>query len=231
MTEPAQLLAHACGYPWAAAGTCVFSGGELVETPDWDGSGGGQVRDRRPVLAYGANASLGALRRKFGMRATIPIVSGAVVDHDVVYSAHISPYGAVPATLFQVSGVTIPVCVMWVTAGQLDVLHTSEPNYRFVSSCAVTVRLDLGGEVSSPGAYVSRHGALRLDGGAVALEAIAAGGRVLPALGQREVLDVVRRRLGFAGSLADFVAENVAHPELAAERTAQLRADAVPVGA
>ena len=232
MTEPAQLLAHACGYPWAAvAGTCLFSGGELMAMPDWDGPAGAQLRDRQPVLTYGANSSLSALRRKFGTRDTIPIVSGAVADRDVVYSAHISPYGAVPATLFESAGVTAPACVMWVTADQLEVLHASEPNYRFVARSPLTVQLDPGGEVSGPGAYVSRHGALRLDGGPVALEAIAAPGRVLPALGQRAVLDAVRRRLGFAGPLAEFVAENVAHPQLAAERTAQLRADAVAVGA
>src|SRR5687768_9462705 len=100
MTEPAQLLAHACGYPWGPApGSCVFSGGELREIARWDGSQADELRDRRAVLAYGSNASLGALTRKFGVGETIPILRGQVSGCDVVYSAHISPYGAVPATL------------------------------------------------------------------------------------------------------------------------------------
>jgi hypothetical protein len=231
MTEPGQLLSYACGYPWGPApGSCVFAGGELVEMTGWDGPGGPGLRGRQPVLAYGSNASLDALKRKFGARETIPIVSGAVADRDVVYSAHISPYGAIPATLYGSPGTSLPVCVMWLSGDQLDLLHASEPNYRFVRS-RLAVELEPGGQLVGPGAYVSRHGALRLNGQAVALEALAARGRKLPALGQRDVLEAVRRRLGFAGSLESFVAENVAHPQRAAERTAQLRADAVAVGA
>lgn len=228
MTEPAQLLAHACEYPWGPApGSCVFSGGELREVVRWDDSDAEQLHDRCAVLAYGSNASLGALTRKFGAGETILILRGQVTGCDVVYSAHISPYGAVPATLQGASATSVPVGVMWLSPEQLEVLHATEPTYRFVSRAPVTVQLDLGGEVIGPGAYVSRHGALRLDGGAVALEAVPARGRRLRALGQREVLDAVRRRLRFAGSLEEFVTENVTDPPLAARRTARLRADAV----
>ncbi len=77
--------------------------------------------------------------------------------------------------------------------------------------------------------YVSRHGCLTLEGAEVALAAIPARSRRFRAFSQPEVLAAVAARLGLRGELDEFILENVADPELAAQRTRQLRRDARPL--
>ena len=55
---------------------------------------------RTPVLAYGSNAAPEVLSRKLALSdQPVLVVPARLREFDVVYSAHISPYGAVPATL------------------------------------------------------------------------------------------------------------------------------------
>lgn len=56
---------------------------------------------RTPVLAYGANAAPERLRRKFAPYgpAVIPVLRARLHDFDIVHAAHVSSYGAIPATL------------------------------------------------------------------------------------------------------------------------------------
>ena len=77
---------------------------------------------------------------------------------------------------------------------------------------------------------MTKHGCLTIDGEQVAVAGVAAEGRRFPALTAIEAVDAVRRRLAPDRTLEEFVLENVTDPELAAERTAVLRADARPFG-
>lgn len=210
-----DAVARALAYPFGIPrGSYLFAAGRRAE---WDG---GIDPGRRPVLAYGANASPAALAAKLGplaARARIPVVAGGLEGFDVVYSAHVSPYGAVPGTLFPCPGAVASVHTLHVSDAELARLHGTEPNYEFVR---------LGAE--GPHAYVSRHGALRRDGGPVGVAAIPVRGRPWPALDEPGILAAVRDDLAPGAALEDFVAAQATDPEVAAERTRALRATAIP---
>jgi hypothetical protein len=219
MNAVARALAYPFGIP---DGSYVLAGGEPEPLGDE------ALEDRVAVLAYGANAAPAALAAKVGPDARVPVVAGELRDFDVVYSAHISPYGSIPGTLQHAPGAVASVHTVHLTPAQLARVHRSEPNYEFVALKAVDLRLEGGGRADSVAAYVSRHGCLRRDGGHVGVAAIPVEGRTWPALGEAEILAAARDDLAPGEDLYDFVLAHVADPELAARRTAALRATATP---
>ena len=92
-----ELLARAAAYPYPAPLRSFLQVGrrtlDLREAPDLVG--------RRPLLAYGANASPAVLARKLAplSEVPLPVLRAELTDFDVVYSAHIAANGAVPSTL------------------------------------------------------------------------------------------------------------------------------------
>jgi hypothetical protein len=125
--------------------------------------GDGPLPAGAPLLAYGANASPEALSRKLpGSR--VAALAGTLRGYAVVHSAHISPYGAVPATLVPAPGAEEPVHVLLVEGGPAR-LDATEPNYRRVRLHGVDLEVDRLGRLGAVDAYVSRHGPL-VDGGA-----------------------------------------------------------------
>ena len=194
----------------------------------------GSLAARVPVLAYAANRSPEALERKrsrpgFPADTAIVVLRARLRHLDVVYSAHLSAYGSVGATLQRSPGTSAEVSVTLLTEPQLAALGETEPNYTLAELRAVDLELEGGGRLDRVRSYVSRHGCLVLDRAEVALAAIPARGRRLSELTQPEVLDRVAARLGHRGTLDEFILENVADPELAAQRTRQLRRDARPL--
>jgi hypothetical protein len=209
-----RALAYPFGVP---SESYVLEGGRPVT---WDGTVGA---GRRPVLAFGANAAPAALAVKLddlAAGARVPVVAGELRDFDVVYSAHVSPYGAIPGTLLPCPGAVASVHLVHLTDAELARVHRSEPNYDFV-------RLEGAGVH----AYVSKHGALRREGAPVGVAAIPVRGRVWPALDEPAILAAIRDELAPGEPLEDFVAAHVADPELAAQRTRALRATAIPFDA
>jgi hypothetical protein len=189
---------------------------------------------RTPVLAYGANRTPEALERKrshpdFPDAASVVVLRARLRDLDVVNSAHLSPYGSVGATLQRSEGTAVETCLILLTEGQLAALSQTEPNYTLEELRDVTLELEGGGRLDRVLAYVSRHGCLVLDEAEVALAAIAAHRRRFRALTQPEVLAAVAARSGHAGELDEFILANLEDPELAADRTRELRRDARPL--
>jgi hypothetical protein len=168
--------------------------------------------DRHALLAYGSNSSTRALLRKFAGDLHLPVLAGSLDGFDVVYSSHLSAYGSVPVTLHPARGGRIETFVTLVTDDQLVRLAETEFNYALH-------RLDgarfAGPElqVDGPIAFVSRHGALGIEGAPVALRE-----RPQPAM-----LDGVRAYLAPDEALRDFVVRNVRDPERALAFTAQLK--------
>ena len=194
----------------------------------------GDLAARVPVLAYGANRTPEALERKrsrpgFPANTAIVVLRARLRHLDVVYSAHLSAYGSVGATLQRSPGTSAEVSVTLLTEPQLAALGETEPNYTLAELREVDLELEGGGRLDRVRSYVSRHGCLVLDRAEVALAAIPARGRRLSELTQPEVLDRVARHIGRSGALDEFILENVADPQLAAERTRQLRRDARPL--
>jgi len=193
MVDPdgaAAILKRALDYPYAVPErSYLYRDGEANELPgepDLDG--------RSALLAYGANAAPEALARKLASLPGLemPVLRAELDGFDVVYSAHVSPYGAVPATLHECPGTTAPVFVIHPTAEQRHLLTASEPNYDLV-------------EVTGIAAYRSKHGCLQLEGSPLALAAIRSHGRTLPDLDQPAALERVRARLEPQLGLEEFI--------------------------
>ncbi|HET9198929.1 MAG TPA: hypothetical protein VFN92_11830 [Solirubrobacterales bacterium] len=203
-------MRRALAYPYATPDrSYLYRAGEAHELPpDPDLAG------RSPLLSYGANAAPEALARKLAPLPDpeLPVLRAELEGFDVVYSAHVSPYGAVPATLLECPGTTAPVFVLRPTAEQRALLTASEPNYDLV-------------EVEGTAAYRSRHGCLTLDGSPVALAAVRSRGRTLPELDEPAVLERVRAHLEPDLSLEEFVRACVASGGIK-----PLRIDAAPGG-
>lgn len=190
--EPAnEIVKRALAYPFTApTASFIQLGSETFDLP----AAGPDLSGRSPLLAYGANAAPAALAAKLAPlpEVPLPVLRTALAGFDVVYSAHVSFHGAIPATLTPSPGTTAPVFVAHPTAEQLALLSSTEPNYEL-------------GEVDGTPAFLSRHGPLLLDGEPVALAAAASAGRTLLEMTERQVLELARRHFAPEQTLEQFV--------------------------
>jgi hypothetical protein len=137
--------------------------------------------DAVPLLAYGANASPDRLAAKLpGVR--VAALAAELRGWAVVHSAHVSPYGSVPATLVEAEGAVEQVHLLLVA--DLAPLDATEPNYDRVRLTGLDLEADRLGRVGTADAYLSKWGPLLLDGRPVPL-----GSRP-----QAELLALVRER-------------------------------------
>jgi len=181
------------------------------------------LAERAPLLAYGSNGSPEVLGRKLALSADPVLVEPAWLhDFDVVYSAHISPYGAVPATLQRSPGTAVRVAVLHLTPEQLTLLSATEPNYEPSTLEDVHCELADGTVRSELSAYLSGHGCLLVDGSEMALIAVPARDRRFAEMSEPQVLEHVRATLAPEESMDSFVLANAADPALAQERSARL---------
>jgi hypothetical protein len=189
--EAAAILRRALAYPYATPErSYLYRDGEAHELPP----GGPNLADRTPLLSYGANSAPEALARKLAALpgVELPVMRAELDGYDIVYSAHVSPYGAVPATLIESPATTAPVFVPHPTVEQRALLTASEPNYDLV-------------KVNGIAAYRSKHGCLNLDGSPVALAAVRSAGRSLPELDEPTILERVRAHVESDADLETFV--------------------------
>ncbi|HEV2790650.1 MAG TPA: hypothetical protein VGV69_05065 [Solirubrobacterales bacterium] len=207
MVDPAQtaaILKRALAYPYVAPErSYLYLDGEARELP----AAGPDLSARTPLLSYGANAAPEALARKLASLPGVemPVMRAELEGFDVVYSAHVSPYGAVPATLKESPGARTPVFVAYPTPEQRALLTATEPNYDLAALGGISCRIDGGIEATELSAYRSKHGCLSLDGSAVALAAVRAAGRTLPELDEPTVLERVRAHVEPDRDLEGFV--------------------------
>ena len=227
MSDRDEIVERAIDYPYEIPDRSFVQAGErTLELPDEL-----RLEPRIPVLAFGSNAAPEVLVRKFELTEqsdTVPVVRARLSDFDIVYSAHISAYGSIPAAIQVSPGATVSVYVTYLTPEQLQLMSETEPNYTLARLDPVSCRLETGEELTSIASYLSKHGCLSVDGGEVALADVAADGRRFPEWGEREAIEHVRARLGPELTLEDFIAENVADPALARRRTEALRQGAKP---
>ncbi|MDX6674591.1 MAG: hypothetical protein QOH11_2009 [Solirubrobacteraceae bacterium] len=176
------------------------------------------------MVAYGANRSLAGIARKLGTETPSPPVAVAAArldGFDVVYSAHVSPYGAVPATLRPRAGHAVDVHVLFLDDAQVAAIDAYEPNYQRRRLDGLSLRLDDGTTIDAAEAYISLHGCLAIDGADCPIAE----------RDQQTVLALVRDRVAPGQDLDDFILAGIRDPALQASRTAELRSDAIPFGA
>jgi hypothetical protein len=220
-------IAHAKSYPFP-----IPPHGYLFEDGGWRPLDGHVVDrvGRVPVLAAGSNQSPEQLRRKYQNTPGIAIACQRARLHhfDVVYAAHLSAYGSVPATFQASPGTAVTVFVQWLDERALQRMHETEGNYTFDALEDVRVELDGdGGTLTSAFAYSSRVGCFNLRGSCLALAAIPATGRTLPAASQIEALTAVRDRFAPGVPLDDFMAAYFADDAVRRRHSTALGADAL----
>lgn len=202
--EAGEILKRALEYPYAIPHRSFLQvGGRTLELP----AEGVDLSGRTPLLAYGSNAAPAVLARKLAAlpELPLPLLAAELADFDAVYSAHVSAYGSVPATLLPSPATLVPAFVAYPTEEQLRLISATEPNYELTRLAGISCRLRDGGAVTELAAYVSRHGCLSIDGAEVALAEIPARERRLPEMSQPEVLEHVRRRVSPESTLEQFV--------------------------
>ena len=207
-----ELVRRALAYPYdPPTGSFVQIGDQTLSVPpegiDLDG--------RRALLAYGANASPEALTRKLAALppAPIAVLRVALRGWDVVYSAHVTRYGSVPAAVVASPGTVASVHLVFPDDEQLAALAATEGrNYRLEQLVDFTAELEIGGEGPAEiDAFISVHGPVLLDGSPVALAAIPARDRAFPELTTPAMIDRVRAALHPDLSLREFILHHVEH--------------------
>ena len=224
----ADPVAHAKSYPFPAPDHCFLYESGAWRRLDCAFEGDGRV----PVLAAGSNQSPEQIRRKYGHLpdiGPIPAQRGRLADFDVVYAAHLTSYGSVPATFQQSRGTLATVFVLWLTERQLARMHETESNYTYDHLTGIRVALDAGGTLGEAYVYSSKVGCLRHDGGCVSLKEIRAESRRFPALGQIEILEVVRDRLSPGTPLDAFIRAHLDDKALHRARSTALAEGALAV--
>lgn len=220
MSERNDVVERALGYPYGAPSGPFVQLGHQTLSPD-------EIEidreERTPVLAYGSNAAPKVLSRKLALSdQPVLVVPAHLREFDVVYSAHISPYGAIPATLQRSPATEVRVHVIYMTPAQIGVISATEPNYEAELLEGINCQLEDGEELSEVSAYISRHGCLLVDGSEIALAAVTASGRTFAAISEPEAMELVRSSLCPDIDLETFVLANVTDPTLSQARTAQL---------
>jgi hypothetical protein len=207
--EAEAIVERALAYPFPAPeGSYVIEG----RTPRPVRPGDIAVDERHALLAYGSNSSTRALLRKFAGELHLPVLAGVLEGYEVVYSSHLSAYGSLPVTLHPAPGARIETFVTLVDDDQLVTLAETEFNYELRCLDGARFRgpeLDVEGPI----AFVSRHGALGIEGTPVPHRERS----------QTEMLERVRDYLAPGERLEEFVVANVKDPERAVAFTAELK--------
>jgi hypothetical protein len=210
-----EILRRALSYPYAVPErSYLYRDGGAAELP----AVGPDLTGRKALLAYGANAAPEALARKLASLPgeEMPVLRAELPGFDVVYSSHVSLYGAVPATLVESAAAIAPLFVVFPNTEQLRLLTASEHgNYELAELRGLDCRLEGGGALAEALAYLSRRGPLLLDGQPVALAAVGSRGRAFAELDEPAVVERVRAVLAPSLDLEAFVLDCVARGGIA----------------
>jgi hypothetical protein len=205
-----ELVRRALAYPYdPPRGSFVQLGAETLPVPPQEID----VEGRRALLAYGSNASPEALTRKLAHLEPrpIPVLRVSLGGWDVVYSAHVTRYGSVPAAVVPSPGTVASVHLVFPDDEQLQALAATEgQNYRLEQLADFTAEYEIGGEGPVEiDAFIGVHGPLLVDGAPVALAAIPARDRVFPELTTPAMIDRVRAAITPDLTVEEFILHHV----------------------
>lgn len=202
-------IEHARAYPFA-----VPSHSYVLDENGWhELDHDFETEGRHAVIASGSNASPDRLAAKFEtLDAPVYVTQAVLKDFDAVYSAHITSYGSIPATLAHAPGVEADVFVTWLTDDQLERMHETEAlgqNYNYVRLDGIDLRLNDGETLDSAHAYISNWGCLNRGEKPIALKELTAQNRIWTAMTQTEVLDYVQSLFKSDAKADDFVQKHI----------------------
>ena len=229
----AELLRLAKSYPYEAPRASYLFAQGTARPLNTHGHDRRLFDGRVPVIAHGSNRAPAQLARKYGPAAEIPVSLGWLAAHDVVYSAHMTRYGAIASTLRHAPGVKARGAITWLDPGQLKRMHETEGSetYRFGYLRRIELHLEdgSGARLTEAGVYLGQKGCLAHEAGPVGLAAVTAEGRPHKALHQEAALDLVRARHRPAMTLDQMILEAVADRERRQALVRDMGAHALPV--
>ena len=194
--------------------------GELVSAlyPDGRAAHEEWLEERVIVLAHGSNSAPERLLQKFpggdGLPEIVPVLKARIDDWAVVYAAALSGYASIPATLEPVKEASAEVHVTLLTRRQLEIMNATEDlgveyNLHRIDSSLLyldDLHASSGLEVD---AYISCHGAMRMEGSPVALAAVPQSGHGFQALAQPDMQKRLHELAAPELPFDDFVAGNL----------------------
>ena len=184
---------------------------------------------RTPVIAHGSNAAPEQLARKFaGLDddVIIPVMRGGLSDHDVVYAAHFTAYGSIPATLEVSPGTTAEIAVIYLTDAQLARMHKTEglgASYVFGRLGGIFLDVDGLDPLTEAHVYLTLHGAAMLADKPVALSSVNAHHRRFTAQPMAAMLALARDHLAPGLGLDAFILGTIGDETLRRKHIAALR--------
>jgi hypothetical protein len=202
MTDRAAKLARARGYPYPYPGrSYLWHGGDILNFDPAAKDG------RTAVLAVGSNRAPIRLDQKFlgNTESWVPVQHARLQDFDIVYAAHLTRYGSVPAMLQRAPGTTVELAVTWLDDEQLEIMHATEGGYHYAEIGEIELVYDDGVAADSVHLYVGREGHLVHDDQPIALIEIAGEDRPHTARNTAEVLEIVHRRVAPEMPHDDFI--------------------------
>ena len=224
MTDRAARLARARGYPYPYPGrSYVWQRGVVV---DFDLR---LTEGRTAVLAVGSNRAPSRLDQKYlgKYEEAIPVQHGRLKDFDIVYAAHLTRYGSVPAMLQRALGTTVELAVTWLDDKQLEIMHATEGGYYYAEIKGVDLTYDDGTQADSVHLYVGREGHLVHKEQPIALIEIDGRARPHAARNTAEVLEIVHQRVAPEMGQEDFILRVIDDTAFRRDCSAQISSDAV----
>jgi hypothetical protein len=173
------------------------------------------VSERIPVLAVGSNQSPEQLARKFPSTdwGEIPTSRVHLHDFDTVFSAHVTSYGSIAATLHPAPGTCVSLYVNWLDQRQLLAMHETElpnKNYTYSQLEDIQISIDAGPHLTAVNLYIGRRGAYAPEGYSIPLAEVPARGReVGVAKSQAEILSYVHAQLAPELELDQFIISSI----------------------
>lgn len=226
----AHLLHRARNYPYAAPEHSYLYTEDGIRAFEPEAREG-----RTPVLAIGSNRAPERLKQKFGHAAhhVIPVQRARLHHFDVVYSAHITNYGAAPAMLQASPNTAVEIWVTWLDDEQLAIMHETErgaANYHYAELPGVKLQMEDGRVERSAYAYVSTRGHYLHQGKPLALADVPATGRRFGQARTGDALEHIRARVGATDLDPDaFVVKLVEDAAYRTQITEQIAEDAIPL--
>jgi hypothetical protein len=183
--------------------------------------------ERTPVFGYSSNASPDALSHKFAVlpHAVIPSIRCHVLDWDAVYSCHVSR-GYIPGAIHPSPGAELHGTMSWLTDEELELMNASESlgiNYEFKPLKGAVATFENGETVTSPLAYFTLHGELRINDLPVAVAGTVADNRRYGVMAETEVLELARQQIAPEQELEQMIAAAIESFETQQELTAKLK--------
>ena len=234
MSDPTRdiEIARALGYPYPIpARSFVFDNGDVKSFTSEDGE---HLRQGRiPVLAVGSNQSPEQIARKFQGTDWLPIPCERVTldDFDTVYSAHLTGYGSISATLHPSPGTQVNLFVNWLAESHLPRMHETElggGNYAFARLSGIRLETEHGLKMDSVYFYRGNPGAMMMNGIPVPLAEVVASNRVWPSMPQRDIQAYVHGRTDPHLSFMDFVHSSITDADTRKRRADFIEENAEP---